>query len=153
MKKFIIIALLAIICKSGFCIEKRDGTEMNRKYTIEELLKNFSKEKNTTHLKFSMSIGRIFMKGVSGVEIFSFDECDKKFKEDFNEAIKKLKDSAYETVISTNENGNCTKILLKINENFINEIMILTGGKDPAMIRIKGKIKRDDIDDIIKSNS
>jgi hypothetical protein len=153
MKKIIVIALFAIICKSGFCTEKKDGTEMNKKYTIEELLKDFSKEKNTTHVKLSIPIARIFTKGVSGVEVFSFDECDKKFKEDFNEAIRKLKDSAYETIISTNENGNYTKILLKISKNFIDEIMILTGGDDPAMIRIKGKIKHDDVKDIIKNNS
>jgi hypothetical protein len=154
MRKIIIIALFAIIFKNGFCMEKTAKTEVNEKYTVEQLFKNFSKEKNSVHLKFSMSIICFFAntKGVSGVEVFSFDECNKELKEDFNRAIKKVKDNAYETVISTNKNGEYTKILLKIQEDFINEIVVVTGGNSPAMVRIKGKIKRDDVKDIIEKN-
>ncbi|MDR1525485.1 MAG: DUF4252 domain-containing protein [Tannerella sp.] len=135
-------------------MEKTAETEVNGKYTVERLFKDFSKEKNTVHLKFSMSIICVFAdtKGVSGVEVFSFDECNKELKEDFNKAIKKLKDSTYENIISTNENGKYTKILLKIKEDFINEIVVVTGGNSPAMVRIKGKIKRDDVKDVIEKN-
>jgi phosphoglycolate phosphatase-like HAD superfamily hydrolase len=134
-------------------MEETTGTD--EKYTVEQLFKNFSKEKNTVHLKFSMSIVRAFVdtKGVSGVEIFSFDVCDTKLKENFNEAIKKLKDSTYETLIATNKNGEYTKVLLKIRKDFIREIVVITGGNSPAMVRIKGKIKHEDVKDVIEKTN
>jgi hypothetical protein len=154
MRKIIVIALFAIICKNGFCTEKAEGTGVNEKYTVERLFNSFSKEKNAVHVKVSTSLFRIFAdtKGVTNIEVYSFDECNGKLKDNLNDAIKKLKDSAYETVISSNENGNVTKILLKIKEDIINEIIVVTGGDSPAMVRIKGKIKREDVEDVIKNN-
>jgi hypothetical protein len=154
MKKIIFITLFAItVCQSSFCREKRGKTEVCGENTVEQLFKDFAKKKNTTHLKigsFAMFLINIFKdtKGVSNTEIFSFDECEKKVKDDFNEAIKNLKDKDYETVISTSENREITKVLLKIKDDYISEIVVICSGDDPAMIRIKGKIRQD----VIKKN-
>jgi hypothetical protein len=154
MRKVIFITMLAtIICQNSFCTEKIEKVEN----TVEQLFNDFSKEKDVVHLKISgipMLLAGIFndTRGVKGVEIFSFGECDKEVKDDFNEAIKKLKDSAYETVITTSEKGERTKILLKIKDLYVNEIVVVTGGNDPTLIRVKGKIKVDDVNDVVKKN-
>ena len=157
MKKGIFITLLvAVICQGGLGKVNSEQNETN-KQTVEQLFSNFSKENNTTHIKiggFTMSLARVFTdtKGVSGVEVYSFDECDNSVKDNFNTAIKNLKDDSYETLVSTSENGERTKILVKIKEDFINEIVVIAGGDSPALVRIKGKIKSDDVKSVIENN-
>ena len=101
-----------------------------------------------------MTFARAFTdtKGVTGVEVFSFDECDSQVKSKLNAAIKNLKDSAYETLVSTTQDGENTKILVKIKDDYINEIVVITGGKDPAFVRVKGKIRPEDMQDVVKNN-
>jgi hypothetical protein len=161
MRKVIFITLLAtIISQSSFCTEKREEVEVNGRNTVEQLFNDFSKEKDVIHLKISgipMFLAGLFkstggVKGVKGVELFSFGGCDKKIKKDFNEAIKKLKDNSYDTVITRSEKGKKTKILLKIKDIYVNEIVVMTGGNDPALIRIKGKIKVEDVNDVVEKN-
>ena len=158
MKKTIFITFLAaIMCQPCISGLKAGTNEKQQQNTVEALFAKFSKEKNITHVK----IGGIIMKfanaftdtkGVTGVEVFSFDECDRQVKDNLNAAIKKLKDSAYETLVSTTQDGEHTKVLVKIKEDFISEIIVITGGDDPAFVRIKGKIKPDDFESVVDNN-
>ena len=158
MKKIIFITLLAaIMCQPCFSGVMSGTNETQQQNTVEELFRKFSKEKNTTHVKIGGIIMRLAnafsdTKGVTGVEVFSFDECDRQVKDNLNAAIKKLKDSAYETLVSTTQDGVNTKILVKVKDNFISEIIIIVGGTDPAFVRIKGKIKPDDFQSIVENN-
>ena len=159
MKKSILITLTAaIICLPCFGKGVSDSKEtQQQKNTVEALFANFSKEKNTTHIKIGgliMAFTRAFTdtKGVTGVEVFSFEECDGQVKDKLNEAIKNLKDKTYETLISTTQDGENTKVLVKIKDDFINEIVVITGGNDPAFVRIKGKIIPDDIQSVMNDN-
>ena len=151
MKKMIFIALLTtIMCQTGF------ATAPNQQTTVDALFSNFSKEKNKTHVKLGgliMRFANVFSdsKGVTNLEVFSFEDCDKSVRDNLNEAIKNLKDDTYETLVSTSENGERTKVLVRIKDDYINEIVVATGGDDPALIRIKGKIKPDDVDGVIKN--
>ncbi len=157
MKKGIFIILLTVIISQGcFSKENTEKTE-SKQNSVEQLLNNFSKGKNTTHIKigsFTMLLAKVFTdtKDVSGIEVYSFDECDKQIKDNFNTAIKSLKDNSYETLVSTTKNGERTKILVKIKDDYINEIVVISGGDDPALIRIKGKIKPDDVQSVIDNN-
>ncbi|MDR0743442.1 MAG: DUF4252 domain-containing protein [Tannerella sp.] len=158
MEKGIFITLLTVIMSQG-CFFKgiSQVTEMSNKVTIEQLFTDFAKEKNTVRIKigsFTMALTRIFTgtKGISGVEVYSFDECNSVVKNKFNTAIQNLKDQSYETLLSTSKNGETTKVFLKMKNDFINEIVVVTGGDGPAMIRIKGKIKPDDIQSVINEN-
>ncbi len=158
MKKGILIALLTVIICQG-CFSKENGQmiETSDNTTVEQLFADFAKEKSTTHVKvggFAMALARVFTdtKGVSGIEVYAFDECGKEVKDKFNTAIKNLNDKSYETLVSTSENGERTKVLLKIKDDYINEIIVVTGGDDPALVKIKGKIKPDDVKSVIDEN-
>jgi len=158
MKKSIFMTVLvAIMCQPCFSKEIIETNKTRQQHTVDELFANFSKEKNITHVKIGgliMSFARAFTdtKGVMGVEVFSFDECDNQVKDKLNVAIRNLKDKNYETLVSTTQDGENTKVLVKIKENVINEIVIITGGKEPAFVRIKGKIRPEDIQSVVNNN-
>ena len=155
MKKSIFIALFTvIICQGSFC---KDNNSKAESYTVDQLFKAFSKEKHTIHVKigkFAMTFVNAFSdtKGVNEVDVYSFDECENDVKDRFNDAIKNLKDKDYDTLVSTSEDGERTKVLVKIKNDVISEIVVLAGGSDPAFIRIKGKIKPEDVNSVVKSN-
>ena len=158
MKKFFFITFATVIicqlCFSEVTAKLKDTQQRN---TVDELFKTISKEKNIKHIKIGgliMTITRAFSdtKGVSGVEVFAFDECECQVKNKLNAAIKHLKDSAYETLVSSTQDGENTKILVKIKDDYINEIVIMKSGDDPTFVRVKGKIKLEDMQDVVKNN-
>jgi hypothetical protein len=119
--------------------------------TVSRLFSDFSDSKGVEHVnigKFTMKIARFFggdTKGVDGVEVLSFDHCESSLKTRLDNAIRSLKDENYETLLTTNEDGEHTKILMKIDHDTISELVVLTTGHDPTLIRIKGKIRQSDI--------
>lgn len=143
MKKIMAILALVIISQSGY-------SQKN----VSDIFNEFSKMENVT----SINMGKITMKftnlftetmGVDGIEVFSFENCSADIKERLNKAVSQLKDGKYETMINANENGNRTKVLVKIENDMIREMIVVTTGNDPALIRIKGKIKPSDIDRMV----
>jgi hypothetical protein len=160
MRKTIFITLFAtIICQNSFCTEKKEKIEVYEKNTVEQFINRFTNEKNVMHLKidnFTMFFAKLFTDtkcaGISNIEIFSFKKCNKKIKDHFNESIKNFKNKDYESIIHSSNNGKRTKVLLKIKDDYVHEIIVISGGNDPALIHIKGKIKQNDIKNIIKKN-
>jgi len=155
MKKIFISSILAVVlCLPNFAKGStlRNGSQQPN--TVEALFGSFSKEKNITHVKlggFVMTLARVFTdtKGVTGVEVYAFDECNKQVKDKLNTAINNLKDKAYETLVSTTQGGERTKVLVKIKDDYINEIVVIAGGSDPALVRIKGKIKPEEVQNVV----
>ena len=146
--KKILLILLALLLVSPV---------MHSQKSVNQLFNEFSKEKGVIHVNvgnITMTIASLFtdLMGVRGVEVYSFDECDQSVKERINSAIAALKDEKYETVVSVNEEKERTKILMKLKDESIREIVVLTSGDEPAMIRIKGKIKPSDIEKVINNN-
>jgi uncharacterized protein with FMN-binding domain len=142
---FILLAIL-LICPA-----------MHSQKSVDQIFTEFSKEKEITRVgigRFVMTFAGLFtdVMGVTGVEVLSFDECNPSVKERLNTAIASLKDNKYETMISVNEETGRTKILVKIEKETIRELIVLTSGDDPAIVRIKGKIKPSDFDKVINQN-
>ena len=154
MKKIFFIALLAAM--TGLpCLSNENVTK--QKNTVNALFKSFAKEKSVTHVKiggFIMAFTRLFTDsmGVNGVEVYAFDDCDSQVKERLHTAIKNIKDDAYETLLSVSQDGERVKILIKTKHDYINEIVIIASGDDLALVRIKGKIKPEDIQNVVNNN-
>jgi hypothetical protein len=132
--------------------------QISKEYTIDGLFDEFGKEQNIEKVEingFVMKFAGFFSdtKGVTGIEVYSLEECDNTVKQRFGEAFRNIKDNDYETMISNNEDGNRTKIMIKTEKDIIKELIVLTDGKDRALIRIKGKIKPDDVQSVVKNNS
>lgn len=144
--KYVLIILIALFTQTGFAQDR-----------IDKLFSDFSKEKNVSRV----SLGTISMKlaslvtdvmGVEGIEVLSLNQCNSSVKENFQSALKKFKDSGYETMVTSNENNSRTRVLVKIKEDIIQELIVFTYGESNALIRIKGNIKASDIDSLVKKH-
>ena len=155
MKKIICMTIFAaMICQSGFSRGKTERNTTNQRNTVEALFNSFSKDENT-HVKVGglvMLLAGAFTDtmGITSVEVFTFS--DKQVKDRLNNSIKNLRDSSYETLVSTTQNGERTKVLVKIKDDYINEIVVVAGGDEPTLVRIKGKIKPEDVQNIVNNN-
>jgi len=145
-KKLFILMILAVVCQWGY------GQK-----NVNQLFKEFSKhaDSKVNIGKISMTLAGLFADtmGVDGIEILSLSQCTGDVKEQFQDAVKKLKDSSYETMLNSNENGKHTKVMLRIKDDTIHELVVLTSGDDAAMVRIKGKIKKSDIEKLVNEHS
>ena len=130
---------------------------MHSQKSVDKLFSEFSKEKGVEHVGiggFTMTLAGLFtdVMGVKGIEVLSFDSCEQSVKDRLTQAIASLKDENYEPFITVNDETGRTKILVKIKDDFIRELVVLTSGDDPAIVRIKGKIKPSDINNVIDKN-
>ena len=130
---------------------------MHSQKSVDQLFNAFAKEKGVTHIgigKFTMTLAGLVtnVMGVDGIEVLSFDECNQAVKERLNSAIASLKDKNYETMLSVNEETERTKILVKLEGESIRELIIMTSGNEPALVRIKGKIKPSDVSNVINQS-
>jgi len=133
------------------------GPVMYSQQNVDRLFKDFINEKGVIHVgvgKIVMSFAGLFtdMMGVNGVEVYSFEDCHQSVKDKLNKAIATLKDANYETLVSVNEEKEHTKILVKTDGEVIRELIVMTSGDEPALVRIKGKINPSDIEKVIKDN-
>lgn len=146
MKKYIAILILILSCQVGYS------------QSMDKLFNDFANQKNVTRVTigpFLMKISSLFTEtmGVKSIEILSFEECGSTVKNNLHTAIRKLKDPNYETMVNSNEEGNRTKVMVRIDKDIIRELVILTTDEgDDALIRIKGKIKPSDIEKVINDH-
>jgi hypothetical protein len=143
MKRYIAVLALLLVCRVGY----------SQEYDVDRLFKEFSQIKSSEKVKQ----GKIFMgfagmftetRGVNGIEVYDFDACEGGIKQKLANAIKNLKDSRFETMINVNEAGSRTRILVRIDGDFIREMVIVTIGDSYALVRIKGKIKPSDFEEV-----
>lgn len=146
-KKLVTILVLAFVCQVGY-------SQKN----VKQLFNEYAKHENSTRIKIgkiAMAFASLFENtmGVEGIEVIALDECAYDIKEQFKDAIRSLKDPSFETLVNANENGGRTKVMIRIEDEEIRELVVLTSGNDAAMVRIKGKIKKTDIEKLVNKNS
>lgn len=90
-------------------------------------------------------------KKVSSISVLELEDCSKKVKDDFAEAVSKLNTGKYETLVKSNDDDEKVNILLKTSKDTIKEMLIVDiDGDEATLVQIKGKIKRSDIDKMVK---
>lgn len=145
MKKYFVILALMIICQAG------------NSQTMDKLFNEFSKIEQINHVKLgniTLKLASIFTEtmGVNGIEVLELGSCNNEIKERFAQAIKKLKDPQFETMVTSNEEGSRTKVMVRIEKDIIREMIVLTTGNSNALVRIKGNIKPSDIEKVMKNH-
>lgn len=145
MKKYMVILVMMLLCQAGFA------------QNMDKLFKEFSGKENVNRItlgKVMMKLSSMFTEtmGVDGIEVLEFNDCSNEVKENLGKAIRNLKDSRFETMVTSNENENRTRILVRIDQEMIRELVVLTTGTSNALIRIKGKIKPSDIEKVVKEH-
>lgn len=152
-KRLSIIVLCGLLSMSTFC---------QSKVSFEHLYNRFSQEKNVEKVKIggllmflSKPLMAKYAKGmsISSVQVLSLDECSSDVKLSFNSLAQQLSDDKYEVLLKANEKDEKTRILARFKDDAISELVIVTMGKEPALVRIKGKIRPEDVQKLVNSNN
>ena len=109
---------------------------------------------------FLIKLGRLFMdkedkdyrfiKGVNSVKTLDMEDCSSEVKESFLKDANKLNLSGYETLVQTKEKGETVKLIAKMDEEAIRELIILiTGNEECGLTLLEGKLMKEDINMIM----
>ena len=153
MKKYLVATALIIACQSTFAQSTKD------------IFEEFGKEWNAESVSISpflMNIGRLFMdsdtpeiaKSINSMKVLDLEDCSNKVKARFNEKVNNLQLKGYETMIQAIEDGEKVRILTRIENNTVRELLIVcTGNDDCALIQLNGKIKKEDIAELVNEET
>ena len=153
MKKIIATLALIIVCQGIFA------------QNIDTLFEKFSKEQQAESVSippFMMSLGKLFIsdedlsiaKGIRSLRILDLEDCPTTVKERFSEQVNKLHLEGYEPMIQVNENGEKVRIFALPYKDSIKELLLVCSGKDDcALIQMKGKIKKEDIAQLVNEQT
>lgn len=93
------------------------------------------------------------MKGINSMNILSAEELSTTDYNQLKKLLNQCNDNSYETLVSSNEEDETARILMKIEKEKIREIVIISLEKDEvSLIRIKGAIDPEQLDAIIENN-
>ena len=95
------------------------------------------------------------LKGINSVEILAIsDECSVNRKEAIKKQIAKLSDDAeYVTLMDVKDGGDKVRMMIRQEgDDLVRELLIavVSNGDDSAVVRIKGKIKLSEIQEMIE---
>ena len=152
MKKIILTLALGIICQSTFAInidtlfaqfkDKEGADYMNIPSLVLKFMRTFTKSNNDKSYHF--------LKGIKSIKVLDMEECPSEVKADFLKEAKKLNLNGYETLVQTKDKGEEVKLVAKMDEEAISELIILISGKDDCGLTLLiGKIKKEDINVMI----
>ena len=153
MKKYLVAIALMIACQTTFAQSTKD------------LFEEFGKEWNAESVSISpflMTIGHLFMdsdtpdiaKSIRSMKVLDLEDCSSKVKTRFNEKVNNLQLEGYETMIQTIENGEKVRILTRMENDAIRELLIVcTGNDDCALIQLNRKIKKEDIAELVNEET
>ena len=153
MKKYLVAIALMIACQNTFAQSTKD--------IFEEFGKEWNAE-SVTISPFLMTIGRLFMdndtpdivKSIRSMKVLDLEDCSNKVKTRFNEKVNSLQLEGYETMIQTIENGEKVRILTRMENDAIRELLIVCiGDDDCSLIQLNGKIKKEDIAELVNEET
>lgn len=119
--------------------------------TPTEVFNTFSKEKNVVALNVNGSFGKLanlgddIVKDIESVMILAFDDCEESLKDKFTKEVNSMLTQGYETLIRSNKNDKTVRVLAKVNEDSINELMVIVTGSKAALIVVKGAFSKSEI--------
>ena len=126
--------------------------------SFDRLYRQFAQEKNVEKVKVGgllMFLAKPFVAkyadwvSISSVQVLDLDGCAPDVKLRFNSLAEKLNDDKYEVLLKTNEKDEKTRILARIKGDAIRELVFVSMGEDPTIVRIKGKIKPEDVQKLV----
>ncbi len=124
--------------------------------SINRLYQDFSRETNVTKVNLGglvMAFARPFMGNkmgskISSISVLSLDECSPEVKARFNKSALNFRDKDYELFVNSNEEDEKVRIFLKYHKDAIREMVVMTMGDSPTLVRLKGKISPADIENL-----
>ncbi|MFV0417525.1 MAG: DUF4252 domain-containing protein [Dysgonomonas sp.] len=155
MKKYIFLLIISLI--SVNVIQAQDINQLlknaskagsKQKVDIKKSFKKMSKEMDMDYEEIPI-IG-----GIDFMETYNFSECKNNEKQALIQHINNVKDSnGYETLILSKNEADNTRIMIKKKKDHITDLLIIHINNDtPSITRFSGKIKMENIDNLVKDS-
>ena len=156
MKKIIATLALIIACQATFAqnidtlfsqFKDKEGADyMNIPTLMLKFMRTFTKSNNDKSYRF--------IKGIKSVKVLDMEDCTQEVKAEFLQEVQKLNLNGYETLLQTKEDGEEVQLIAKMDEENINDLIILITGKDECGLTLmKGKIKKEDIAQLVNEQT
>jgi hypothetical protein len=143
MKKIVILlALLLATAQYSY----------GQSYTVDNLCKELANVDKVERVRLSgliLKLVNVFEKtGVKSAEAYSIHKCTEQVKEEVRKAIANLDDRDYDTQLHVNKKGEKMRVLTKKKDDYISEIVMIGVEEFVMLVRLKGKINPQDIDEL-----
>lgn len=121
---------------------------------LNELYREFARAENVTKVNLNglaLMLAKPFMDDhgggkLSSIRVLSLGDCSQEVKERFSRTALKFRDDEFELFLNANDDNEKARIFVKIQDQLIREMVIITMGDDPALVHLKGKFRPSDID-------
>lgn len=125
--------------------------------SIDQFLNDLNSQENVTHVTVGpivMKISSLFTEtmGVNSIKVLCLEDCSSETLNRYKEDIRNLKDPEFEPLVTSNEDGEVAKIMVKIKDEMIREMLICSVDDEVAVVHLKGKIKPEDIARVINEH-
>ena len=141
MKKIIATLALIIACQATFA------------QNIKSIIDEFKEVKGVEYTKVPRWVFLLGNnKGIKSICYLNLESCPSEVKEDFRQKVNQLE--GYEVLFRGKEGGEMYKLIAKKNNETIRELIILITGKDDCGLTLmKGKIKKEDIAQLVNEQT
>lgn len=128
--------------------------------TSDDIFKEYSKADNAYCVNINSSMLRIskwlmgndpetaIIKNMKSMRILDLDECSDSVKDKFSDSISALSSNGYEELIAVNDDGEEVKVLAKIKNDRIKQLLI-ANSEDSMLVEINGNFTMDQISALV----
>ncbi len=134
---------------------------------VEALFRQYKGEKNVEYIhipRFIMSMAKMLtkaeleeakaLKAISSIRVLSLEECSPIVRQNFQKTLQTFHPIGYTPIIFNKEADETNYIYVKEKKGYIRELLILSTDKqDGAIVHIKGRIKPDEVNTVVKQNT
>ena len=154
MKQLFFSLLIIVLTSASVCAQTpgdifaRYKTEKNAEYThvgqlLFKLIRTFANHEDDL-------AARTAIHSIRSIRSLDLEDCSDKVKQQFRQSINNLRTKGYEEIVNSNIDGERALVLVRQKKNTIRELLLLNAGDDDCtMVQIKGKIKPNDVSNII----
>ena len=152
--------------KKYFFIVMLFSAQMLCAVNVNSIINEFKDAKKAEYVSvpwIMMKLGHMFMdkedkndiaRRLNSVRVLNLEECSERVKARFTKRVSSLNGHGYEILVRTKDQDGSVQILVKEKKDIIKELLISCGGKDDcALIQIKGNIRQEDIDGLVKQET
>ncbi|TVQ14784.1 MAG: DUF4252 domain-containing protein [Balneolaceae bacterium] len=154
MKKGFLLLLTALLFTFSVSAQNNE---------IDELFKRFSSIEGATHMNLSGALIDMFFrssddknvsdaaKKISHIQLLTFSG---EHQTDFFQSVTgSLSKTRYSELMRIHDSGNQFVVLADMDEKTVSELILVGGGNENVLIRIRGNMSLDDVNDISGSTS
>lgn len=130
------------------------ATNLQAQSSLNKLYRKFAQEENVTKMNLNglaLMFAKPFMEkfgigNVTKVRVLSLEDCSQEVKEQFNQDVLEFNDDGYELFLNANGQNGKSRIYVKIDDELIREMVVMTTGSDPTLVHLKGKFRPSELD-------